>query len=65
MVGRACCCISTKWKIAAARLEKAVALEPGNFAAHLLLGRAYLRLGRTAEGEREMRLGQQGWTGKK
>ena len=50
---------------AAARLEKAVALEPGNFAAHLLLGRAYLRLGRTAEGEREMRLGQQGWTGKK
>ena len=43
---------------AVVRLEKAVALEPGNSHARLLLGRAYLRLGRTAEGEREMRLGQ-------
>lgn len=50
---------------AAARLEKAVALEPGNFNARLLLGRAYLRLGRIAEGEREMRLGQAGWGGKR
>jgi Flp pilus assembly protein TadD len=50
---------------ATARLEKAVALEPGNFNAHLLLGRVYLRLGRIAEGEREMRLGQEGWAGKR
>ena len=38
-------------------LEKAVALEPGNTNGHLLLGRAYLQLGRSAEGERELRLG--------
>ena len=50
---------------AAARLEKAVALEPANFNAHLLLGRVYLRLGRTSEGEREMRLGQDGWAAKR
>jgi Flp pilus assembly protein TadD len=50
---------------AAARLEKAVALEPANSNAHLLLGRTYLRMGRAAEGEREMRLGQEGWGGKR
>src|SRR6266566_6144906 len=48
---------------AAACLEKAVALEPGNSNAHLLLGQAYLRLGRTSQGETEMRLGQEGWKG--
>jgi tetratricopeptide (TPR) repeat protein len=49
---------------AATCLEKAVALEPGNWNAHLLLGQAYLRLGRTSQGEREMHLGQEGWSGK-
>jgi len=39
------------------------ALEPGNSNAHLLLGQAYLRLGRTSQGETEMRLGQEGWKG--
>ena len=50
---------------AAACLEKAVALEPGNWNARLLLGSAYLRLGRTNDGEREMRLGQEGWASKR
>jgi protein O-GlcNAc transferase len=50
---------------AAARLEKAVALDPANANARLLLGRTYLQMGRLAEGEREMRLGQQGWGGKR
>ena len=50
---------------AAVCLEKAVALEPGNWNARLLLGGAYLRLGRTTEGEREMRLGKEGWASKK
>ena len=54
-----------KLEEAAACLEKAVALEPGNWNARLLLGHAYLRLGRTSEGEREVRLGQEGWAGKK
>ena len=47
-------------QLAAAGLEKSVALEPGNWNAHLLLGQAYLRLGRSSQGEREMRLGQDG-----
>jgi Flp pilus assembly protein TadD len=50
---------------AAARLEEAVALEPGNSTGRLLLGRAYLRMGRSAEGEREMRLGQNGSAAKR
>jgi tetratricopeptide (TPR) repeat protein len=50
---------------AVACLEKAVSLEPGNWNSHLLLGRAYLRLGKSSEGDREMRLGQEGWAGKK
>ncbi len=49
---------------AAECLAKAVALEPSDWNARLLLGRAYLRLGRTKEGEREMRLGQEGWASK-
>ncbi len=50
---------------AAACLEKAVAAEPTNWNARLLLGSAYLRLGRTREGDREMRLGQEGWASKR
>jgi tetratricopeptide (TPR) repeat protein len=43
---------------AASRLEKAIALDPQYAAAHLLLGRVYFRMGRTAEGERQTGLGQ-------
>jgi Flp pilus assembly protein TadD len=50
-----------KLKPAVLHLEKAVALDPNAWSARLLLGKAYLQLGRTADGERETRLGQQGW----
>jgi protein O-GlcNAc transferase len=53
-----------KLDAAAVCLEKAVAVEPDNWNAHLLLGRVYLRLGRGNEGEREVRLGQDGWVRK-
>jgi Flp pilus assembly protein TadD len=48
-----------KLEEAAAELEKAVAGGHGA-AAHLLLGRIYLRLGRTSEGQRHLQLGSQG-----
>ena len=41
-------------------LSKAVELDPKGWSTRLLLGRAYLRLGRTEEGQREMRLGRDG-----
>ena len=44
------------------QLKSAVDLDPTGWAARLLLGKAYLRLGRTEEGERELRLGREGWT---
>ena len=43
---------------AASRLNEAVRLDPNYAAAHLLLGRVYFRLGREAEGERQMQIGQ-------
>lgn len=48
---------------AAASLERAVAANPSDWAARLLLGKAYYRLGRTADGDRETRLGHQGLGG--
>jgi Flp pilus assembly protein TadD len=42
-------------------LEKAVELDPKNGGARLLLGKAYLQSGRKADGEHQMRLGQEGW----
>ena len=47
---------------AAAALEKALALDPRHWTAHLLLGKAYLRLGRAAEAEPHLRLGEKGLT---
>lgn len=46
---------------AAERLEKAVTLNPRDWNAHLLLGRAYQRLGRDADAERELAAGHRGW----
>jgi Flp pilus assembly protein TadD len=43
------------------RLQKAVELDPNAWTVRMLLGKAYLRLGRTEEGERELRLGREGW----
>lgn len=42
------------------QLETALKLDPGDWPAHLLLGRAYVQLGRTAEGERELQIGRRG-----
>src|SRR5262249_36116430 len=42
-------------------LKRAVDLDPGAWAVRLMLGNAYLRLGRTEEGEREVKLGREGW----
>ncbi|HEY1341922.1 MAG TPA: tetratricopeptide repeat protein [Bryobacteraceae bacterium] len=42
-------------------LERAVALDPNGWSVRMMLGKAYLRLGRTVEGERELRLGREGW----
>jgi Flp pilus assembly protein TadD len=42
-------------------LKKSVEIDPGAWAIQMLLGKAYLRLGRTADGERELRLGREGW----
>jgi Tfp pilus assembly protein PilF len=41
---------------AAARLERALALDPRHAQAHLLLAKAYQRLGRTADAERHSKL---------
>jgi Flp pilus assembly protein TadD len=43
-------------------LQRAVDLDPKAWAVRLMLGKAYMRLGRTEEGERELRLGQEGWS---
>ena len=37
-------------------LEKAVAMDPKAWSVRMLLGKTYLRLGRSAEGERELRI---------
>jgi Flp pilus assembly protein TadD len=42
-------------------LSKAVELDPTGWSTRLLLGKAYLRLGRKEEGERQLRLGREGW----
>jgi tetratricopeptide (TPR) repeat protein len=42
-------------------LERSVNLDPKAWTARLLLGRVYFRLGRNEEGERETRLGREGW----
>ena len=46
---------------AASSLERAVALDPSAWAARLLLGKAYQRLGRFAEAERELTRGRKDW----
>ena len=43
------------------QLKSAVDLDATAWAVRLLLGKAYLRLGRTEEGERELKLGREGW----
>lgn len=45
---------------AALHLEKAVELSPKDWQARLLLGKAYMRLGRTSDAEREMTAAHQG-----
>ncbi len=42
--------------------EKAVALDARYWTAHLLLGKAYLRLGRPEEADRHLKLGEKGLT---
>ena len=42
-------------------LQKAVELDPGSSAIRMQLGKTYLRLGRAAEGERELRLAREDW----
>jgi Flp pilus assembly protein TadD len=46
---------------AVTHLERAVELDPRNWGARLLLGKAYLQSGRKAEGEQQVKLGQEGW----
>ena len=43
------------------RLQKAVELDPRAWTVRMLLGKVYLRLGRAEEGERELRIGREGW----
>jgi len=43
------------------RLQKAVELDPGAWAVRMRLGKAYLRLGRAEEGERELRTAREAW----
>jgi Flp pilus assembly protein TadD len=43
------------------RLETAVRLNPTDWNAHLLLGRAYQRSGRDVDAERELQLGESEW----
>ncbi|MGH9630599.1 MAG: tetratricopeptide repeat protein, partial [Bryobacteraceae bacterium] len=40
------------------RFEAAVRIDPANSAAHLLLGKSYIRTGRRQDGERHLKLGQ-------
>jgi Flp pilus assembly protein TadD len=42
-------------------IEKAVSIDPVAWSVRMLLGKTYLRLGRSAEGERELREGREGW----
>ena len=42
-------------------LQKAVELDPGSSAIRMQLGKTYLRLGRAAEGERELRRAREDW----
>jgi predicted Zn-dependent protease len=42
-------------------LKTSVDLDPNAWAVRLMLGNAYLRLGRTEEGERELKLGREAW----
>ena len=44
---------------AAAHLERALALDPRGARAHLLLGKVYLRQGKTQAAEEHLRLGSQ------
>ena len=43
-------------------LKTAVELDPNAWAVRMMLGKAYLRLGRSEEGQRELKLGQDGWS---
>jgi Flp pilus assembly protein TadD len=43
------------------RLQKAVEIDSGAWAVRMLLGKTYLRLGRSEEGERELRRAREGW----
>jgi tetratricopeptide (TPR) repeat protein len=42
-------------------LQRAVAIDPQAWNVRMLLGKAYLRIGRSADGERELRKGREGW----
>jgi len=46
---------------AATVLERAIELNPRSWSSRLLLGRAYVQLGRTEQGEQQLRLGREGW----
>ena len=43
------------------QLKRAVDLDPNAWNVRLMLGKTYFRLGRTGEGERESKLGREGW----
>jgi tetratricopeptide (TPR) repeat protein len=42
-------------------LRRSVELDPNGWSVRMMLGKTYLRLGRTGEGERELKLGREGW----
>ena len=42
-------------------LKRSVELEPNGWSVRMMLGKTYLRLGRIEEGERELKLGREGW----
>jgi Flp pilus assembly protein TadD len=46
---------------ALAPLRRAVELDPNGWSVRMMLGKTYLRLGRYEEGERELKLGREGW----
>ena len=52
---------SDQLPVAIKRLETAARLNPADWNTHMLLGRAYQRVGRDADAERELKLGQNGW----
>jgi tetratricopeptide (TPR) repeat protein len=41
--------------------QKVIAADPTAWKVRMLLGKTYLRLGRSEEGERELRVGREGW----